>query len=168
MVTQHLTLLSCTLAHLTKLLEGADAFEAEFGFRVVEGYIEFPGALDFSAARLSSGEASAHWWAPFLFLHNPDRAVVGLGGFVGGPDAAGAVEVGYTIAPSYRGRGLATEAARALVAHAFTFAEVREVCAHTLPEANASTRVLKKNGFVFAGEMDHPEEGRLWRWERIR
>ena len=166
--TDHLTLLRCTLAHLRGLLESNQAFESAFGLRVAEDFIEFPGALDFAAAKLAGAEADAQWWAPFLFVHRADRAVVGIGGCKGPPDAAGVVEIGYSIAPAYRGRGLATEAARALVEHAFTFAEVREVCAHTLPEPNASNRILTKAGFRFAGEVTHPEDGRIWRWERTR
>lgn len=35
-----------------------------------------------------------------------------------------------------------------------------------LPETNASTSVLKKNGFVFADETIDPEDGLLWRWTK--
>jgi hypothetical protein len=38
--------------------------------------------------------------------------------------------------------------------------------AHTLPEENASTRALRRNGFLFAGEVMDPEDGLVWRWER--
>ena len=167
MDTDRLSLLRCTLAHLRSLMESHAAFETTFGLRVAEDFIEFPGALDFSAAKLAGAETGTHWWAPFLFVHRADRAVIGIGGCKGPPDA-GVVEIGYSIAPAYRGRGLATEAARALVEHAFTFAEVREVCAHTLPEPNASNRILTKAGFRFAGEVTHPEDGHIWRWERTR
>jgi ribosomal-protein-alanine N-acetyltransferase len=43
---------------------------------------------------------------------------------------------------------------------------VRLVRAHTLPEPNASTRVLQKCGFVHVGEVMDPEDGRVWRWQR--
>ena len=36
--------------------------------------------------------------------------------------------------------------------------------AHTLPEENASNRALRRNGFVYAGEVDDPEDGLIWRW----
>ena len=38
--------------------------------------------------------------------------------------------------------------------------------AHTLPEENASTRALRRNGFTLAGAVDDPEDGLVWRWER--
>ena len=37
---------------------------------------------------------------------------------------------------------------------------------HTLPEPNASTRILEKTGFKRAGETIDPESGPVWRWER--
>jgi RimJ/RimL family protein N-acetyltransferase len=43
---------------------------------------------------------------------------------------------------------------------------VRTIQAHTLPEQNASTRVLEKCGFTFTGEIIHPADGPVWRWER--
>jgi RimJ/RimL family protein N-acetyltransferase len=38
--------------------------------------------------------------------------------------------------------------------------------AHTLPEMNASCRVLEKAGFKRLGEVIDPEDGLVWRWER--
>jgi RimJ/RimL family protein N-acetyltransferase len=43
------------------------------------------------------------------------EVVIGGIGFHGGPDEQGRVEIGYGIAPSYRGKGHATEALRRLV-----------------------------------------------------
>jgi ribosomal-protein-alanine N-acetyltransferase len=40
------------------------------------------------------------------------------------------------------------------------------VRAHTLPNPNASTRVLTKCGFHRVGEVIDPEDGLVWRWER--
>jgi hypothetical protein len=38
------------------------------------------------------------------------------------------------------------------------------VTAHTLPEENVSTLVLRKLGFVFSGPIDHEQDGRIWVW----
>jgi RimJ/RimL family protein N-acetyltransferase len=54
------------------------------------------------------------------------------------------------------------------IAYAFGISEVRVVRAHTLPEENASTRVLAKCGFRQVGEMVDPEDGLVWRWEKRR
>jgi RimJ/RimL family protein N-acetyltransferase len=45
------------------------------------------------------------------------------------------------------------------------FAGIR-VRAHTLPERNASTRILEKLGFERIGQAVDPEVGQVWRWER--
>jgi hypothetical protein len=42
----------------------------------------------------------------------------------------------------------------------------RTVRAHTLPERNASVRILEKLGFAHLGQIVDPEDGPVWRWER--
>jgi RimJ/RimL family protein N-acetyltransferase len=79
-----------------------------------------------------------------------------------------AVEIAYVINPECEGRGYATEAAEALVGFAFNSGDVRVVRAHTLPQSNASARVLTKSGFQRIGEVIDPEDGLVWRWERER
>jgi RimJ/RimL family protein N-acetyltransferase len=66
---------------------------------------------------------------------------------------------------SFEGRGYATEAAAALVDFALASGQVRLVRAHTLPEVNASTRVLLKCGFRHVGTVVDPDDGPVWRWE---
>jgi [ribosomal protein S5]-alanine N-acetyltransferase len=80
----------------------------------------------------------------------------------------GVVEIAYGIAPEHQGKGYATEAAEALTSFAFSSPHVRIVRAHTLPEVNASTRVLAKSGFRFVDEAMDPDDGLVWRWERGR
>ena len=92
--------------------------------------------------------------------------VIGSAGFKGPPDAQGMVEIAYGVDPSCQGQGFATEAAGALLRYAAADPRVRLLRAHTLPEANASTRVLGKCGFVHIGEVVDPEDGPVWRWER--
>ena len=69
--------------------------------------------------------------------------------------------------PIHQGQGFATEAAAALVAFAVGSSKVRVLRAHTLPTANASTRVLAKCGFAHTGEIVDPEDGPVWRWEQL-
>ena len=102
----------------------------------------------------------------FYVLEGDPQALVGWGGFKGAP-ADGLVEVGYEIAESRRGQGLATAATEAMVAEAFRDENITAVIAHTLPERNASVRVLEKAGFAHDGEA---EEGGtpVWRHRRDR
>jgi RimJ/RimL family protein N-acetyltransferase len=54
-----------------------------------------------------------------------------------------------------------------MVAEAFADERVEAVVAHTLPERNASTRVLTKAGFRYAGEVD--DGGTVtWRFSLVR
>jgi RimJ/RimL family protein N-acetyltransferase len=87
-------------------------------------------------------------WGLYVVVHPADGLAVGSVGFHGPPDADGTVEIGYDLVPQARGFGLATEAARALIAYAFTHPAVRGVLAVTRPDNTASQRVLLRAGFV--------------------
>lgn len=117
-------------------------------------------------ARLDAAISAAPWVLGFSLLHRDSGIAVGTCGFKGPPSADGAVEIAYGVAVDQQGKGYATEAAKALVAHAFTFGEVRVVRAHTLPESGASQRVLAKCGFRHLGEVIDPEDGLVWRFEK--
>ncbi|HEV7922967.1 MAG TPA: GNAT family N-acetyltransferase [Thermoanaerobaculia bacterium] len=93
-----------------------------------------------------------------------ETRAIGSCGFKGNP-VNGAVEIAYFTFPPYEGRGFGTQMASALVRLALETDASLQVIAHTLPEPNASTRILSKNGFRFAGEVMDPEDGRVWRWE---
>jgi RimJ/RimL family protein N-acetyltransferase len=108
------------------------------------------------------------WLHGFFLVHRGIGAAIGSAGFKGPPDSTGTVEIAYGIAPTLEGQGYATEAAAALVAYAFDTPRVEVVRAHTLPTANASTRVLAKCGFGQVGTVVDPEDGTVWRWERTR
>jgi RimJ/RimL family protein N-acetyltransferase len=77
------------------------------------------------------------------------------------------VEIAYFTPPGEEGRGVATAMAEALlrVSRAAT-PQVAVVRAHTLPERNASCRVLEKAGFAHAGSIVDSEDGPVWRWEQ--
>ena len=106
------------------------------------------------------------WIHGFLVVLRDGDSVVGRCGFKGPPDKDGMVEIAYGIAPEHQGKGYATEAAAGLASYAFSHSQVRVVRAHTLPEPNASTRVLTKCGFRRVGEVIDPEDGLVWRWEK--
>jgi ribosomal-protein-alanine N-acetyltransferase len=145
-------LVPCSIEHLEKLTENADSFSKAYGFRVVDGYMLQTSQL-------------WHPWLPYLFLFRPDQALVGLGGFKSVPDSSHQVEIGYSVAPAYQGRGFATSAARQLIQIAFESELVDCVCAHTLAEPNASVRVLEKCGMTKVSEANDSEVGKVWKWE---
>ena len=105
----------------------------------------------------------ADWWA----LADDDsiigESIRGLGGFKAPPDANGVVEIGYGAFPLCEGQGVATAIAAGLMAIARE-AGAQMVIAHTLMAENASTTVLRRNGFAFVGTVVEPEDGEVWRW----
>jgi ribosomal-protein-alanine N-acetyltransferase len=105
-------------------------------------------------------------WGGYLAVDASTRAVIGTCAYKGAPDENGAVELAYFTFPSFEGRGFATAMAHALAKGLAESGEARLIVAHTLPEENASTRILRKLEYRYVGEVDHPEDGRVWRWER--
>lgn len=164
METEHLLLEPCRIQHLEKLLAGASAFKGAFGIEVVDGYLEFSGAIQYFVEKLRSGLVQKEWWA-YMILHKTDNSLIGIGGYKGSPDYQGIVEIGYGIAPAYRGKGYATEAASILINNAINITGVNAVWAHTLPEFNASTKVLQKCGMEMVAEIIDPDDGKVWRWQ---
>ena len=105
-------------------------------------------------------------WAGYLAVDTRDRRLVGTCAFKGPPDDGGAVEIAYFTFPDYEGRGYARAMALALSDIAAEHDSVRTLRAHTLPEVNASGRILTRLGFVNLGAVIDPEDGTVWRWER--
>jgi RimJ/RimL family protein N-acetyltransferase len=154
-------LVPATAEHVAALIEGDDVFAERFGWTVAPGYLEFPEALGRTRAALHEGTPSQ--WYAHLFVDTAAGEVVGFGGFKR-PPTDGEVEIGYSVAPSYRGRGVATTATRLMIERARS-AGVRVVCAHTLAENGPSTAVLRRVGMHKVAELEDPDVGPVWRWE---
>jgi ribosomal-protein-alanine N-acetyltransferase len=137
------------------------------GVTLTKGWLEFPEAMQFGYEYLKVSPDACGWWT-YLFIHAKDKALIGNGGFVGLPDENGKVEIGYSIAPAYRNRGLATEAAQGFVTYAFSMPQIKMVDAHTLSEINPSTRVLEKIGMTKIGTAVDADEGEVWHWRLTR
>jgi [ribosomal protein S5]-alanine N-acetyltransferase len=103
-------------------------------------------------------------WGGYLAVDKESSLVVGTCAFKTGPRDDGSIEIAYFTFPAFEGRGFATVMARELLKIARDWPQVRSVIAHTLPERNASTRVLEKVGMHCVGEVIDPEDGRVWRW----
>jgi [ribosomal protein S5]-alanine N-acetyltransferase len=163
MLTAVVRLVHADLHLLDAALAGDEPLTRELGHDVVPGWATFAGALRSTRDTVA---ANGSGWGPRLFVAGEPPKLVGWGGFKG-PPKEGIVELGYEIAESRRGRGLATAATRAMVAEAFADDAVTTVIAHTLPEPNASNRVLEKAGFRCDGEAR--ENDRLvWRYSLAR
>ena len=157
--TPSLELRPATEEHCQALAVSRDAFARAIEADVADGWPVFSESVPV--------EAGPAPWATYFFVHAAERVMVGSGGFKG-PPMDGSVEIGYEIAPSYRHRGLGTEAAAGLVVFAFDHDAVRAVLAHTLAQPGPSPALLRTLGFERVAELDDPEEGPVWKWRLER
>jgi [ribosomal protein S5]-alanine N-acetyltransferase len=167
MKTDRLTIHVADLPLIRAAIEGDGHLAEHLAVTVMPGWSEFGvEVLRYVEERLLESEAEAGWWSYFPVV-TAENTLLGNGGYKGAPQA-GAVEIGYEVHPVYRGQGYATEYAKALVAHAWTFADVHTILAHTLAEENPSTAVLRKCGFAQVETLQDPDVGEIWKWELKR
>ena len=88
----------------------------------------------------------------YQIIRRSDGMVLGDAGFMGPPDATGAISVGCGIAPEVRGRGYATEALIVLLAWAREQSGLTCVLADTTRSNNAAQRLLERVGLHRIGE----------------
>ena len=100
-------------------------------------------------------------WVGYLAIEG--GKCVGTCGFTSPPvkDVAG---IAYFTFPEFERRGIATRMVQRLISIAMECDPSVRIIAHTLTEENASNHILKKLGFLFAGTVDHPEDGQIWEW----
>jgi RimJ/RimL family protein N-acetyltransferase len=75
------------------------------------------------------------------------RHMIGLLG--AHPVAVADIEIGYVLAPPVWGKGLATEAVKALADTVFSLTRANRILANSRTHNSASRRVLEKTGFAF-------------------
>ena len=88
----------------------------------------------------------------YQLIRRADGQVIGDVGFLGPPDATGAVNVGCAIADDARGQGYATEALAALLDWARKQTGLTCVLADTTRSNLASQRLLERAGMHRVGE----------------
>jgi RimJ/RimL family protein N-acetyltransferase len=167
--TDTLVLRAFSPAEILALHEGDEQFSAESRLTAADGLRAMTMSDEVSPAwieRLRTAVDRDPWQFGFVVFERMTGVAVGMAGFKGPPDDHGVVEIAYGIAAACRGRGYATQAARALVEYASGDARVGRIRAHTLPANGASTSVLAKAGFELLGSVEDPEDGVVWRWER--
>lgn len=165
--TPRLRLFPCDDTLFDAIRMGDAVLARALGANVPRKWTQFRDSFAPAGLRWKAHPPLQDWWT-HLIVYRPDNLLIGSCGYKGEPDENGCVEIGYEIRPSHRGQGLATEAARALVEHAFAHPEVQKVLAHTLPEESPSTQLLRRIGFVRTDDYQDPEDGLLWRWEMER
>ncbi len=121
------------------------------------------GVIDATRSLYASRGFSVPW---VCYLAVLGANCVGTCGFTG-PPKDGQVEIAYFTFPEHEGRGVATKMAKLLVDIALhARMEGLQIIAYTLPTKSASTSILEKVGFMFEGELEHEEDGKVWKWVR--
>jgi ribosomal-protein-alanine N-acetyltransferase len=160
-------LLAATVPLLNALNEDRSLFAELVGSPVPDGWPQFPEAIGFTLEHLRAASEAERSWSMQFFVDPTNGRLLGSGGFAA-PPVARTVEIGYEVAPEFRGRGIGVAAARALVERAVASGEVDHVVAHTLPGPNPSTGVLVTLGFEHVADQEDPEVGAVWEWRWTR
>ncbi|HYO99330.1 MAG TPA: GNAT family N-acetyltransferase [Pyrinomonadaceae bacterium] len=157
-------LIKITNALREALENGSTHFEARYDLELGSVVTLVHEVVEQTLTNVHGGSEEAPWGG-YLGVDDETRAVIGTCAFRSPPAEDATVEIAYFTFPAYEGQGYATTMASKLIETASLAPEVRRIIAHTLPEPNASTRVLEKIGMRFAGEVIDPEDGRVWEWE---
>ncbi len=96
-----------------------------------------------------------------------ENEIVGVCGFKGKP-SNNKVEIAYGTFKKYEGLGFGTEICKQIVLLSLKSDPKIKITARTLPENNASTKILKKNNFTFLGMVADEEDGNVWEWELLQ
>jgi [ribosomal protein S5]-alanine N-acetyltransferase len=111
------------------------------------------------------------YWPMFLVAGGEHAGCAGLRPTVANreiPDSEGKeFEMGFYLRPNFWGMGLAEEAGRAVIEHAFSVLGVGSLYAAHHPQNVASGRVLSKLGFRFTHEELYPPTGVMHRAYRL-
>jgi RimJ/RimL family protein N-acetyltransferase len=166
-VTARLDLVVLSVATLEALANGRTDNTATDLAAIVE-----PGSIDDQdlAFFLRRSKQAAEqpqirpWIARAMILREPVRRMIGHAGFHGPPGVNGlgvatAVEIGYTVFPSYRGAGYATEAATGLIEWASEFQKIAHFIASIAPGNRPSEAIMVRLGFTRTGEQWDEEDG---------
>ena len=109
-----------------------------------EGALPPPHVAARSLEQLRTG-TPPFWCAPFMIVAADSSAILGGCRFKGIP-ISGSVEIGYGVAVSERGRGVATAAVETLLGLAAANGAT-QVVAHIVPDNVASAKVVSRLGF---------------------
>ncbi len=104
-------------------------------------------------------------WTGYLAMEG-DK-IVGTCGFAGPPHAS-EVEIAYFTLPGNEGKGIAKRMASNLldITKSAALRQGIQFIAHTLPKNGPSTSILKALRFKLEGEIQHPEDGLVWKWRQ--
>ena len=97
------------------------------------------------------------------FVSDDTSDIIGGGGFKGEP-RDGKIEISYGTFKQHQGHGIGTEICKQLTALALQTDPSLIVTARTLPDNQASMKILERNGFENRGLVWDEEDGYVFEW----
>ena len=129
--------------------------------RVLAGFLwGSPEASGGSQRRGIDSGAAAVLPTVWLIVRRADGRIVGDPGTHGPPDSEGCVEIGYSLAPTARGKGIGAAAVAALVRCLAAVPGICRLTAVTGARYTASRRLLERQGFHITDPLAGADEVR--------
>ena len=174
LLTPRLCLIPATEDSLRAELRSSSALGEVINVRVPESWppeLYDADAINWTLNGIQSKQLPPDWGLYYIAVlaDDGDRPwLIGTGGFKGGPDDTGTVEIGYGIVPERRRQGYAREAVEGWMRWAFSDPRVSSIAAHTLPSLTPSIRVLESAGFRYVRPEADAGESEAIRYELSR
>lgn len=121
----------------------------------------FTREMNAASIKRQQGFQAEHAFCYWAVEEKASGQLIGMAGLMPVTFDAGflpAVEIGWRLSPSFQGKGYATEAAKAALAHGFGPAGLDEIVSFTVPHNRASRAVMERIGLRHepAMDFDHP------------
>ncbi len=162
--TERLRLLPLTYAQLAKYILADNSLEAELQINPTSRIIspELKEALEETILpNVANPEKNYLYSTLWTAILKSENKMVGDLCFIGEPNPAGEIEIGYGTYEDFRKKGFMTEAVGGMIGWAQMQSAVRAIVASTDKTNMASWMVLEKNGFVKCGETEAQFNWRL-------
>lgn len=91
--------------------------------------------------------------ARWAIVYKPENKVIGICGFVGYSPSFCRAEIGYALSYDYWGKGIATEATKAVIELGFTQMKLNRIEATVDPDNIGSIHVIEKIGMKYEGML---------------
>jgi len=155
--TERLLLKPLTYAQLEKYVKNDHSLEEELGLNKTSRTIsaELKEALEETILpNVADPDKNYLFSTLWTVILKSERKMVADLCFIGEPNEAGVVEMGYGTYEDFRGMGLMTEAVGGMIEWAKQQENIKSILASTEKANIASFSILKKNGFIKTDEID--------------